>query len=811
MRKELWLVVVLGILLPACAAEAVVWDFEMDESAWHPRVATVGVQRVAALGATLTSEACLEVSGVAADGYNYVLSSRVAMVQKQWYRLAGWVRVDLLGQGTPTPYFKCEFIGAEGGSLGQVVTGKYNDAKTGLWQELSCLFETPAGAVAGVVALEKGTARSTEIRAFVDDVSLVAVSESEIYRQFAMPDLVESLANVRGVHPRLFLTDQRVEQLRESIQTTHAGLWPEIRGEADRLASTNPPQYKALSADLGQLWQRPVGDAMPYLALAYRLTGQTRYLDAAERWALASCDYPEWGVDTRDSSDLATGHQLFGLAMVYDWCYHDLDAPTRDRIRDALVSHGTAMFHGAAKEQLWWHDLYLQNHLYVNISGLGAAGLAIFDEVDDASLWIGMAIQKLGTVSDALGSDGASHEGVGYWEYGAEHLLKLMYLARDILHLDFYDAPWWSEAAGYSLYMTLPRQSWSRYDSVVDLADSPRHHWYGPDHILRHLAAVYNDGLAQWLADEIDDANVESSNAQWLNLIWYDPSVPRQSPQTLATLHEFENLGIVSARADWSGDESLVVFKCGPFIGQKAITEFSYDPGGHHSHPDAGHFVVFANGEWLIQDDGIGPKWTSRHNTLLIDGQGQLGEGGEYFAAKDCLSARARPRIVTATSEPQYDHIAGDVAPAYPGSLGLKRFVRRLLFVKPDVLLVLDDIACDSPRNLELRFHPAGTTCETVGNGSVIVGERTVLSMELLTPDGVTIRTERAASGTAPIVLCYSRAARQWRNAVALSWSGMQKTPPEVAMQTDGDISTFFLGDKTLVFDWELGRVNLEP
>jgi hypothetical protein len=93
----------------------------------------------------------------------------------------------------------------------------------------------------------------------------------------------------------------------------------------------------------------------------------------------------------------------------------------------------------------------------------------------------------------------------------------------------------------------------------------------------------------------------------------------------------------------------------------------------------------------------------------------------------------------------------------------------------------------------------------------VIVGERTVLSMELLTPDGVTIRTERAASGTAPIVLCYSRAARQWRNAVALSWSGMQKTPPEVAMQTDGDISTFFLGDKTLVFDWELGRVNLEP
>ena len=25
--------------------------------------------------------------------------------------------------------------------------------------------------------------------------------------------------------------------------------------------------------------------------------------------------------------DLATGHQLFGLAIVYDWCYRDLDEP----------------------------------------------------------------------------------------------------------------------------------------------------------------------------------------------------------------------------------------------------------------------------------------------------------------------------------------------------------------------------------------------------------------------------------------------------------------------------------------------------
>ena len=155
-------------------------------------------------------------------------------------------------------------------------------------------------------------------------------------------------------------------------------------------------------------------------------------------------------------------------------------------------------------------------------------------------------------------------------------------------------------------------------------------------------------------------------------------------------------MGIVSARTGWTGDENLVAFKCGPFIGHKAVMEFTYDPGGDHTHPDAGHFIVFANGEWLFGDDGVGPKWTSRHNTLLIGGKGQLGEGGDDFISEEYLSTRARPRILTATVEPQYDHIAADVAQAYPRSLGLKRFVRHLLFIKPDVLLVLDDVLCES-------------------------------------------------------------------------------------------------------------------
>ncbi|MGE5294307.1 MAG: heparinase II/III family protein, partial [Solirubrobacterales bacterium] len=478
--------------------------------------------------------------------------------------------------------------------------------------------------------------------------------------------------------------------------------------------------------------------------------------------------------------------------------------------RSTLISRGNAMFRKAAKEQLWWHNLYMQNHLWVNICGLAAAGLAVFEETDDALLWVGMSLQKLETTLDVLGPDGASHEGVGYWEYGAEHMLKLMDLARDLLAVDLYDTPWWKSTARYSLYLTLPRSSWSRYDSVVNLADSPRHHWYGPDQILRHLAATYDDGHAQWLAGQIDSANVESSNAQWLNLIWYDPAVAEESPQTLPTLCHFTDMGIVSARTNWTGDESLVVFKCGPFIGHKAIQTFCYDPGGGHTHPDAGHFVLFGNGEWLIQDDGVGPKWTSRHNTLLIDGAGQLGEGGSSFLSKECLATRARPRVLAAESNPQYDYIAGDVAPAYPQSLGLKRYVRHLLFLKPDVLLVLDDVLCDSQRDLELRFHPAGTVAETIGNLCTIAGERTSLRMELLTSQNVTIQAEQPTADDPTVIRCL-RTAGQWRNVVALSWASVQSEPRTVVLGDTSDVWEFLLDGQTVTFDWELGTVTVEP
>jgi hypothetical protein len=819
MRIEFSLLCLILSLGVEAAGQPITWDFESDSGNWRARAATVKVERLIGAGATESSRACLHIDGSMKENWNYALSDSVPIEAGRLYRLSAWVKVVSADSKTPMPFLKCEFVASDRRKeMGRAATAQYDAKDLGQWQHLTGEFQAPADTVSCWLALEKGTSDPTRIDAYLDDVVIEPIEKLTVLSKYDLNPVPPALQKVRNVHPRLYLNAGRVSKLRRAIETTHADLWADVRTLADRAVKQGAPKYRKDDSWSGdeQLWQRDVGNTMPHLTMAYLMTGDRRYLDAAKEWALASCAYPTWGYGRIDGMDLAAGHQLFGLATVYDWCYHDLDEAGRQQIRDTLIKRASAMFQAAATEKVWWRNSYLQNHLWVNACGLAATGFALFDGNEEARLWIGLALDKFRRTMDALGPDGASHEGVGYWEYGAEYMLKFMHLADELLGVDLYDRPWWRNTARYCQYLSLPKGGWAGRNYIVDLADCPRTHWYGPDHVLRDLAGRYRDGHAQWLAEQIDEADIDSSSARWLNLIWYDPSVQPVSPEALPTLRHFEDMGIVSTRTGWDGREALVAFKCGPFIGHQAIDDFSYDPGGGHVHPDAGHFIVFAENQWLIRDDGYQDKWTDQHNTLLIDGAGQLGEGRTWFNGTECLLAKARPRIILASSSAELDHIVGDVTAAYPRSTGLERFVRHLLFIKPNVLIVVDDIVVNRIADLELRLHTESSNCKQQDDGYVVTDEGAVLYVNLLTGDDTKIDAAnlpaRGSHGreTKLFTLRFTKHAARWRNAIGLSWAPTEEEPEHVSLVRDERIWTFSVAGRKLVFDWEKGRAVLQ-
>jgi len=618
----------------------------------------------------------------------------------------------------------------------------------------------------------------------------------------------QGLDGWHGVRPRLFLTAERLAALRDAIQTTHAAQWAIVRRWADSFVKQGPPAYQETS-DTEQLWQREVGNKQPFMAIAYLLSGERAYRDAAARWALASCSYPTWGMGSYANSDLAAGHQLFGLALVYDWLHGVLEPAEREAIRHTLLARGRLMYAAAAK--MYWRNSFLQNHLWVNVTGLAAAGLTLFDDQEagaEVREWIALALDKMRRTEAALGPDGASHEGVAYWTYGVEYMLKFWYLAAALLGEDL-TSDWWRETAAYRLYMSVPRAAWTRSNLIVDLADGPRYDWYGPEFLLRELARRFRDPQAQWLAAELESRGFTQYSAAWLNLVWYDPTVEAKPPDELRPLRHFKDMDIVAARSDWSGDESLVVFKCGPAIGREAIQRFDYDPGGGHVHPDTGHFLVFGAGEWLIRDDQYAWKLTSHHNTLLVDGKGQLGEGSQWFRTIEAIRERANPRILQVESSGELDHISGDATEAYPRSLGLKRFIRHLLFLKPDVLIVVDDVETEGARPLELRLHPEyrgeWNNEERVFRAN---GKTSSLRLELLTPSGVQVTAgdtagrDRSGNTALRYAIRLEASGPVWRNAVALSWRRAGEEPARVALVQEHARWVFDAEGRTAILEW---------
>ncbi|WP_171633095.1 Ig-like domain-containing protein [Paenibacillus plantarum] len=697
------------------------------------------------------------------------------------------------------------------------------------------LLEPSHGTV--VVGSDGGWVYKPDINFTGEDAFLVAVTDGQGNYAYntntiKVKTMAEALSPLQQVHPRLYINDSKVTQLKAAIAPggTHEALWREFKALVDTQLGA-PDLYHQDPNDLEQNWQRDVGNKTVNFAFAYVLSGEAKYLNAAKTWAIASVNYPNWGLGQLKNAELAAGHQLFSLGIVYDWLYNDLDVGIKQIIVDTLKERGNEMYRKGAglpfngqEIKAYWSQMYLANHMWVNLGGLTAAGLAIYDVDNDTQSkvlpWLQFTVQRFNKSAEVLGDDGASIEGVAYGQYGLSWLIQYAKLSEKFFNNNMLGNDYFKNSSKYFNYTMLPKDSWTNKINHLNIADDPSENWYGPDYLLRVLAAEHRDGLAQLLARQIDDANMDSPGAKWLGLLYYDPTVLETPAEAEPTLHHFDNIDMAISRSDWSGSESMVAFKSGPYMGHRVI-ELNNEPnnqdwGAGHVHPDANHFMIFAGGEYLIRDDGYAPKLTSNHNTLLIDNKGQMGEGGSWYNMYEANERKASPSITTVVDHPEFDYMVGDATEAYKKDVtGLKTYKRHLIFMKPSTLIVVDDIQVDQPRELKLLFFPESQNLiRTDANNFMSIGNHTTLQYKQLTPEHAT-----ASIATVPYTTDLDvsknpgdRRAFQvindtdpvWRNASAFTWTENGMVPADVSMTKNGDLWKFEVSGKAV----ELNLMN---
>ncbi len=560
---------------------------------------------------------------------------------------------------------------------------------------------------------------------------------------------------LRGVHPRVYVNDAGLELLRRRARTTHREVWRAALEQVRALrVAPPPPPAEARRA------QNEVGIGIAEAALAYKVEGDKKYLDAARRYMEAAVSYDVWGYSyNKPNVDLAAGHLLYGLGWGYDLLYHDLTPEERTRYRDKLVRQARLLA-DYFKPKPGKTYAYSQNHTFIPIAGLGVAAYALYDEVGEAPEWAALARAVFDRVLDTYSEDGYYYEGFEYWIFSTPWLVHYMDAHAHATGEDLYDRPGFRQMHKYVAHSTLPSGQY-----VFDFGDIfegpltragrgeeyPRTHPGGRFHtnynILYRLASRFRDGEAQGVAEWLKSEGQVNAENYW-SLLWYDPAVRAVPVARQRAWHYFADHEVVYWRSGWGPDATAFAFKCGPPEGHHAAQLLKQFPdwrlSSGHAHPDAASFIIYAGGEYLTGDSGYaGVPLAAHHNTVLVGGSGQAKEGRGHDAF-DGVPYNLLNQIRLTTVEVKGDSVLlrADATAAYDPSLGLTKFVREFRYSPREGFTVADELTSREPQLFTSLLHADGPVRGEGPRRFVFDAARASLVVEVLAPERLSATVE---------------------------------------------------------------------
>ncbi|WFB37190.1 DUF4962 domain-containing protein [Kiritimatiellota bacterium B12222] len=512
-----------------------------------------------------------------------------------------------------------------------------------------------------------------------------------------------------SAHPRLLFGAEDIESLKANAQTPMGKIF--MRNLEAYLST--PPQGPAFAKNDtdGQrhgLWR------MPTLGLHYVLTGNQQSFDHAVAYLQLLVDNDIWQKAPERNSGMGAANVMIGAALVYDWLYQDLDPAFREQVRQTLIHHAREMYYGGhlnrnnIKNAYWQHDPQ-NNHRWHRNAGLTLCAIAAYQGSDQETWLLEIVQEQLAYVIQWRPDDGSYSEGPGYMIFGGLHLMLAMTAADRNLGTDFLSSPFIRNNGKFIAQSLVP----SRQHSFMFNDMGKGEGLAGYANYLYKIADLSDDGTLQYLLDESWRSKAPKSvHVAWVPLIWYNPLITEQPPETFPTRSLFPSAGVAFIRDGWTEHHVGAIFRCMPLGGIK-LNEFRNAHKGQyvniaHDDPDANAFSLWKAGDNLTETDRYShQKQSSNHNTLLINGMGQAPQGRSPLPTHWMQPGEKEFNMLdmawfTAWS-PSDDvvMIEGEAAGSY-GALSagkghgarpaLSRYRRTFIWVEGRYVLVIDDI-----------------------------------------------------------------------------------------------------------------------
>ena len=234
-------------------------------------------------------------------------------------------------------------------------------------------------------------------------------------------------------HPRLFINGRTFKDIRKSLKKNPllANLHGQMMQQAQDFDLAEAPLvYKKDQSNKRILHvSRAAMTRIASAAYAYRMTGDKRYLEHAEKDLNDVCDFANWN----PSHYLDTGEMSLAVSIGYDWLYDVLSPETKKKIEEKLVEYAFNTSEGQA--------FYNRTNNWNQVcnAGLISAALTIWEtnpEFYKAQVAKSIESNK-GALKAGYSPDGAYPEGSTYWEYGTEFQCIMVSALESTLGSDF--------------------------------------------------------------------------------------------------------------------------------------------------------------------------------------------------------------------------------------------------------------------------------------------------------------------------------------------------------------------------------------
>ena len=395
-------------------------------------------------------------------------------------------------------------------------------------------------------------------------------------------------AAVEKGHPRLFANAEGFAGIRQGVKkgSLREFALKHVVMRADFLLETHPLDRTMTGRRLIYVSRKELY-RITTLAMAYRVTGERRYLERALREMKAVCAFQDWN----PSHFLDTAEMSLSVAIGYDWLYDGLSEVERREIRDGLARNGL----DAGMKGGWWAKAD-NNWGQVCRAGMIAAALSLADDPAlraDCVKMLRESVEALPISMKMLAPDGCFPEGPVYWWYGVSFNAFAIAMLESACGSDFglSNLPGFWKTADYPNLVTGPSGLTMAYaDCSADRSPLQILWWFARK--LGRPDLITEKEISEWMQPPSKDFS------GWLppvELFWMDDrkteTFPGRSPLVWSARSV---VPIATLRSGWGKDDAFVGLKGGC-------------PGGWHGHMDGGNFVLDMGGvrwAWELLTEG---------------------------------------------------------------------------------------------------------------------------------------------------------------------------------------------------------------